>query len=153
MFNIELKEVHIGKAIKERLEELKMTKTEFGRLIGVPQQHVNRIFERETIETKKLIKISRALDFNFFALFCQFPTNISSYLSAVALGDGDANNNLGETAILSQLEILKVKLEEKEGTVADLRDQIGGLKDNVEQLKSNLRDKDEIITLYKERKV
>ena len=62
------------------------------------------------------------------------------------------NNNLGETAILSQLEILKVKLEEKEGTVADLRDQIGGLKDNVEQLKSNLRDKDEIITLYKERK-
>lgn len=153
MFNIELKEVHIGKAIKERLDALKMTKTEFGRLIGVPQQHVNRIFERETIETKKLIKISRALDFNFFALFCQFPTNISAYLSAVALGDGDANNNLGETAILSQLEILKVKLEEKEGTVADLRDQIGGLKDNVEQLKSNLRDKDEIITLYKERKV
>lgn len=87
MFNIELKEVHIGKAIKERLNELKMTKTEFGRLIGVPQQHVNRIFERETIETKKLIKISRALDFNFFALFCQFPTNISAYLSAVALGD------------------------------------------------------------------
>lgn len=63
------------------------------------------------------------------------------------------NNNIGETAILSQLEILKVKLEEREGTVADLRDQIGGLKDSVEQLKSNLRDKDEIITLYKERKV
>ena len=95
------------------------------------------------------MKICRALDFNFFALFCQFPTNISAYLSAVALGDGDANNNLGETAILSQLEILKVKLEEKEGTVADLRDQIGGLKDNVEQLKSNLRDKDEIINLLR----
>lgn len=152
MFNIELKEVHIGKAIKERLEEIKMTKTEFGRLIGVPQQHVNRIFERDTIETTKLMKICRALDFNFFALFCQFPTNISAYLSAVALGDGDANNNLGETAILSQLEILKVKLEKAEGTETDLRDQIAGLKDNIEQLKSNLRDKDEIITLYKERK-
>lgn len=149
MFNIELKEVHIGRAIKERLDALKMTKTEFGRLIGVPQQHVNRIFERDTIETKKLLKISRALEFNFFSLFCQFPTNISAYLLAVALGDGDANNNLGETAILSQLEILKVKLEEKEGTVADLRDQIGGLKDNVEQLKSNLRDKDEIINLLR----
>ena len=152
MFNIELKEVHIGKAIKERLEEIKMTKTEFGRLIGVPQQHVNRIFERDTIETKKLMRICRALDFNFFALFCQFPTNISDYLSAVALGDGDANNNLGETAILSQLEILKVKLGEARGTETDLRDQIAVLKDNIEQLKSNLRDKDEIITLYKERK-
>ena len=149
MFNIELKEVHIGKAIKERLEELKMTKTEFGRLIGVPQQHVNRIFERETIETKKLIKICRALDFNFFALFCKFPTNISAYLSADALGNGDANNNLGETAVLSQLEVMKVKLEKAEGTEKDLRDQISGLKDNVEQLKSNLQDKDEIINLLK----
>ena len=152
MFNIELKEVHIGKAIKERLEEIKMTKTEFGRLIGVPQQHVNRIFERDTFETKKLMRLCRALDFYFFALFCQLPTNISAYLSAVALGDGDANNNLGETAILSQLEILKVKLGEARGTETDLRDQIAGLKDNIEQLKSNLRDKDEIITLYKERK-
>lgn len=149
MFNVELKEVYIGKAIKERLEELKMTKTEFGRLIGVPQQHVNRIFERETIETKKLIKICRALDFNFFALFCKFPTNISAYLSAVALGNGDANNNLGETAVLSQLEVMKVKLEKAEGTEKDLRDQISGLKDNVEQLKSNLQDKDEIINLLK----
>ncbi len=149
MFNVELKEVHIGKAIRERLEELKMTKTEFGRLIGVPQQHVNRIFERETIETKKLLKICRALDFNFFALFCKFPTNISAYLSAVALGNGDANNNLGETAVLSQLEVMKVKLEKAEVTERDLRDQIGGLKDNVEQLKSNLHDKDEIINLLK----
>ena len=149
MFNVELKEVHIGKAIKERLEELKMTKTEFGRLIGVPQQHVNRIFERETIETKKLIKICRALDLNFFALFCKFPTNISAYLSAVALGDGDANNSLGETAVLSQLEVMKVKLEKAEGTEKDLRAQIAGLKDNVEQLKSNLQDKDEIINLLK----
>ncbi len=149
MFNVELKEVHIGKAIKKRLDELDMTKTEFGRRIGVPQQHVNRIFERETMETKRLIKVCRALDFNFFALFCTFPTNVNAYLAAVALGDGDAQNNIGEAAILSQLEVLKVKLEEKQGTVTDLRDQIAGLKDNVEQLKSNLRDKDEIINLIR----
>lgn len=142
MFNIELKEVHIGKAIKERLDKLKMTKTEFGRLIGVPQQHVNRIFERETIETKKLVVISRALDCNFFALFCQFPTKVSAYLSAVALGDGDANNSIGETAVLSQLEKLKVELKLTKEKEADLRDQIA-------QLKANLSDKDEIINLLR----
>lgn len=151
MFNIELKEVHIGQAIKKRLDELEMTKTEFGRRIGVPQQHVNRIFERETIETKRLVKICRALDFNFFALFCQFPTQVNAYLAAVALGNGDANNNIGETAILSQLEVLKVKLAGAESTETTLRDQISGLKDNVEQLKSNLRDKDEIINLLKQK--
>lgn len=149
MFNVELKEVHIGQAIKKRLDELEITKTEFGRRIGVPQQHVNRIFERETIETKRLVKICRALDFNFFALFCKFPTNVNAYLAAVALGDGDANNNIGEAAVLAQLEVLKVKLAGAETTEADLRDQIAGLKDNVEQLKANLRDKDEIINLLK----
>lgn len=149
MINVELKEVHIGKAIKERLDELKMTKTEFGRLIGVPQQHVNRIFERDTIETKKLVRICRALSYNFFALFCQFPTNVNAYLAAVALGDGDAHNNVGDTAILTQLEVYKVKLDGAASTEADLRDQIAGLKDSVEQLKSNLQDKDEIINLLK----
>lgn len=149
MFNVELKEVHIGQAIKKRLDELKMTKTEFGRLIGVPQQHVNRIFDRDTIETKKLVRICRALDFNFFALFCKFPTNVNAYLAAVALGDGDANNNVGDTGILTQLEVYKVKLESAKTTEADLRDQITVLKDNIEQLKANLRDKDEIVNLIK----
>lgn len=151
MFNAEPKEVHIGEAIKERFDGVRMTKTEFGRLIGVPQQHVNRIFERNTIDTQRLGRICRVLGFNFFELYCNFPTGISANMSAVALGNGDANNNLGEAALLSQLEILKVKLEEKEATVSDLRDRIDSLKDNVEQLKSNLRDKDEIINLLKDK--
>lgn len=151
MFNIELKEVHIGQAIKKRLDELEMTKTEFGRRIGVPQQHVNRIFERETIETKRLVKICRALDFNFFALFCQFPTQVNAYLAAVALGNGDASNNIGETAVLAQLESLKAKLESAQVVENGLRDQIAGLKDSIESLKGNLRDKDEIINLLKQK--
>lgn len=151
MFNVELKEVHIGKAIKERFDEVKMTKTEFGRLISVPQQHVNRIFERESIDTQKLAAISRALEFNFFALYCSFPTNVSAYLSAVALGNGDAQNNIGETALIAQMEVLKVQLDGAKSTEADLRDQIQGQKDNIEQLKSNLTDKDKIIALLEKK--
>ena len=48
MINAELKEINIGAVIKKRLDELEMTKSEFGRLIGVPQQHVNRIFEKDS---------------------------------------------------------------------------------------------------------
>lgn len=142
MINIEIKEIHIGRAIRNRLEELKMSKSEFGRLIGVPQQHINKLLEKETIDTGRLAKVCVALEFNFFALYCSFPTNVSAYLSAVALGNGDANNNIGETATLSQMELYKQKVEglvEKEAL----------LHDHIEQLKSQLRDKDDIIAILK----
>lgn len=151
MINIEIKDVHIGRAIRKRLEELKMSKSEFARQIGVPQQHINKLLDKETIDTGRLVKVCSALEFNFFALYCSFPTNVSAYLSAVALGNGDASNNVGDTALLSQLEVCKLKLEAANKSEAALQDQVNGLKDNVEQLKSNLRDKDEIIKLYKER--
>ncbi len=144
MINIEIKDIHLGQAIKKRFDETGMTKTEFGRLIGVPQQHVNRIFERETMETKKLIKVCRALEYNFFALFCQFPTNVNAYLAAVALGDGDANNNIGDTTLLAQLEVAKAKIEGLTAHNATLKDQ-------VEQLKSQLADKDAIIQLTRDK--
>lgn len=35
MINVELKPVHVGQEIAKRLDKLNMTKTEFGRLIGV----------------------------------------------------------------------------------------------------------------------
>ncbi|MDE7421406.1 MAG: helix-turn-helix domain-containing protein [Muribaculaceae bacterium] len=147
--NAELREIHIGAAIKKRLDELEMTKSEFGRLIGVPQQHVNRIFDKESIDTIRLAKICRALDFNFFALFCRFPTNVNAYLAAVALGDGDALNNIGDTALLAQIESQKVKVANLEKTEKDLRDQIAVLQRSVDQLTSQLGDKNEIINLLK----
>jgi len=151
MFNIQLKDVHVGQAIKKRYEATGMTKTEFGRLIGVPQQHINRIFERDTMETKKLAKICQALDYNFFALFCEFPTNVNAYLAAVALGNGDANNNIGEAAVLAEIELYKERVGGLKENTSTLKDQISTLKDTVEQLKSKLRDKDELIAIYKER--
>lgn len=142
MINIELKDIHIGQEIKKRLDELQMTKTEFGRRIGVPQQHVNRIFDRDTIETKRLVKICHALDFNFFALFCQFPTNVNAYLAAVTLGDGDANNNIGDTALLTQVEVYKERIAGLESNQETMRGRI-------EQMQSQLTDKETIIELLK----
>lgn len=151
MFNIELKEVHIGQAIDKRREELNMSKSEFGRLLKVPQQHVNRIFEKEYIDTAKLIKICRVLDFNFFALYCEFPDNVYAFMAAVAMGNGDALNCIGDAALASQVEQLNFKLSSMEENRDTLKDQIAVLKDQVEQLKSQLSDKDELISIYKQR--
>ena len=142
MMNIELKSVHVGQEIAKRLNELNMTKTEFGRLIGVQQQHVNRILERDTMETKKLYRVCQVLDMNFFALFCKFPTSVNAYLAAVVLGDGEAMNNIGDAAILSEIEKLK-------SDVRRFKESNDLLKDQIELLKNNMSDKDELIALYK----
>lgn len=149
MFNIELKEVHIGQAIDKRREELNMSKSEFGRLIKVPQQHVNRIFEKESIDTAKLVKICRVLNYNFFALYCEFPKNVYAFMAAVAMGNGDALNCIGDAALASQVEQLNFKIASINENRETLKDQITVLKDQVEQLKANLRDKDEIINLIR----
>ena len=141
MINIELKSVHVGQEIAKRLNELNMTKTEFGRLIGVQQQHVNR----DTMETKKLYRVCQVLDMNFFALFCKFPTSVNAYLAAVVLGDGEAMNNIGDAAILSEIEKLK-------SDVRRFKESNDLLKDQIELLKNNMSDKDELIALYKENK-
>jgi transcriptional regulator with XRE-family HTH domain len=148
MINIELKEVHVGQAIKKRLEELEMTKSEFGRLIGVPQQHINRILERDTMETKKLIKVCRVLEYNFFALFCEFPTSINAYLAAVALG-GNASYSVGDASLLAQMEASKIQADGLRENANLLKEQVEILKDQVEGLKKQLADKDELITIYK----
>ena len=149
MFNIELKEVHIGRAIDKRREELSMSKSEFGRLIKVPQQHVNRIFERETIETAKLVKICRVLDFNFFALYCDFPENVYAFMAAVAMGNGNALNYIGDAALSSQIEKQEQKIESMEENKSTLNARIADLKDQIDSLKSQLVDKDELIRVYK----
>lgn len=139
--DIELKEIHVGEVIKKRIEELNMTKSEFGRRAGISQQHVNRVLERETMETSKLVKICRILDINIFAQFCSFPTNINAYLAAVTMS-GDAKNVIGDAGVLAELEMQK---KESDGYQRDVM----RLEEMVRNLKSQLDDKNMIIELLK----
>lgn len=145
MTNIGLKDVHLGKAIKKVFDESKMNKSEFGRLIGVQQQHVNRIFEREDIDTKKLKLICKALDFNFFALYCELPPQINAHLSAVVNGSGQAYNGC-DHALVAEVEIYKAKYEGALDTQKAMKEQIDTLKD------TNAMYKDRIEELKKELK-
>jgi transcriptional regulator with XRE-family HTH domain len=146
--DIQLKEVHVGEEIRKRLEFLHMTKTEFGRRIGVPQQHVNRILERDTMETRKLVKVCHVLDENFFAMFCQFNiTNITSNLASLAVNSDGAHLNtiIGDAVAAQQLQSALDKIE-------TLKNDITRLEDANRQLKSQLDDKNELIEVYKNRR-
>ncbi len=67
---MKVENINIGLVIAHKLDELGLSKSEFGRRIGIPQQNVNRILDKSSIDTDKLISISEALDFNFFECFC-----------------------------------------------------------------------------------
>lgn len=148
--DIDVKPVHVGQAIDKRRLELGLSKSEFGRKIGVPQQHVNRILERETMETTKLIKVCQALDFNFFALFCSMSHQISAYLAAVTL-NGNAHNTIGDNELAAQLSKEQAVVESQKETIRLLKEQLDNLNTQINRLDSNLKDKDEIIRLLKER--
>ena len=114
---MKIERVNIGLAIEQKLNELGMSKSEFGRKIGIPQQNVNRILAKSNIDTEKLIKISEALGYNFFEHY------IGEH-NAVANGDGSVavsgNNNShviagGDTALLQErIKHLEDLLSEKE---------------------------------------
>lgn len=148
---INIKRVHVGAEIEKRRVELGLSKSELGRRIGVPQQHVNRILERETMETNRLVKVSEALDCNFFSLFCSVPQQISAYWAAVSL-QGSAHNIIGDTELAAQLEKEQSNTENLKETIKLLKEQIESLNSQIKRLDSNLKDKDAIIELLKERR-
>lgn len=61
--------IHIGKKIKEELYRQGVSVTEFAKKINRSRNVVYDIFERESIDTELLNKISRILNCNFFSLY------------------------------------------------------------------------------------
>jgi len=62
-------EIHIGKLIKEQVEISPLTKSEFARKIDKFPQNINEVFSKKSIDTDLLIKISDALNHDFFQYY------------------------------------------------------------------------------------
>ena len=61
--------IHIGEEIQERLRQKRMKVIEFSRRINTNRNNVYDIFNRKSIDTNLLEKISEALEFDFFRLY------------------------------------------------------------------------------------
>jgi plasmid maintenance system antidote protein VapI len=64
--------IHIGEIIKETVHQKKMDVTEFAKKINYTRRNVYKIFNKPSIETEVLVKISEVLGEN---LFIHFLTN------------------------------------------------------------------------------
>ncbi|MDR0743861.1 MAG: helix-turn-helix domain-containing protein [Tannerella sp.] len=60
-----MKNIHIGKLIKEKFKEKKMSKAEFARRINVHRSTIYLLFEQKSIDIELLFNISKVLDYNF----------------------------------------------------------------------------------------
>jgi hypothetical protein len=61
--------IHIGKIIRQHLEEAGMTKSEFARRINTSPQNIYGIFKRKSCDTELLREISRVLNYDFFQYY------------------------------------------------------------------------------------
>ncbi|WP_419544825.1 helix-turn-helix domain-containing protein [Odoribacter laneus] len=61
--------LHIGELIHKRVQELKLTNSQFAKLINCHRTNVNNIYKQETIDVAKLQKISEVLHVDFFKYY------------------------------------------------------------------------------------
>lgn len=117
-----IERVNIGLSIEQKLNELGMSKSEFGRKIGVPQQNVNRILDKTSIDTDKLATISEALGYNFFKEYTDDLSDTSMEVSLAGNnnqvnGNGAHNNINGDISAAiweERVKSLEALLAEKE---------------------------------------
>ncbi|MBV8038911.1 helix-turn-helix domain-containing protein [Bacteroides sp. AN502] len=61
--------IHIGKLIREKMIERKCTVVSMARQLSCGRANVYKIFEKYSIDTELLMKISVTLDYDFFSLY------------------------------------------------------------------------------------
>lgn len=61
--------MHIGEKVKARAKDLRIGPTELAKKIRTSKQNIYGIYSRESIDTALLQKLSKALDFDFFAYY------------------------------------------------------------------------------------
>lgn len=59
--------VHVGRLIKAEMERQERTPSWLARHIGCDRTNVYRIYDRQSIDTELLLRISRVLHYDFFA--------------------------------------------------------------------------------------
>lgn len=62
-------QIHIGQAIRRRLDESGHSVVWFARQLSVSRSNVYILFEKRSIDTNILLRISLLLDFDFFSLY------------------------------------------------------------------------------------
>lgn len=129
--NTPSEKIHIGRAILEVLREKGMAKRQFAARLGKQATNINRLFEKESIETALLQQICGILDYDFFRLFTTCP---STGIGSVNAGDGAiiAGHDV------SVADALRARMSDKDELIEALRARIADKDDLIASLRAHL---------------
>lgn len=84
---MKINRVNIGEIIREKVEQMGMSKAEFARKLGLQRQNIEKtVFMKNSLDTDLLCLICETLDFNFFTLFSDSEAcNNSDYKTPIEL--------------------------------------------------------------------
>ena len=103
--------VNIGLAIEQRVNELGISKSELARRLGIAQQNVNKVvFSKESLDTAKLMEISKALDYNFFELYANISMKKTSLFNTSKLQSLINERGLGNIEFASKVGVTRSEL-------------------------------------------
>jgi plasmid maintenance system antidote protein VapI len=106
----QMKDIHIGSIIKQKLAESSMTIKEFADNIHCDRTTVYDIFKRKSIDTERLIKISQVLNFDFInEIYLKQPSKISSLQKNAVFIAVEVDKNIIEKIDLPNEFILLIK--------------------------------------------
>ena len=67
---MKIEDVNLGRIIFNLLEEKGLSKGQFADILGIKRQNINRdVFEKMSLDTSLVCRISEILDYNLFTLF------------------------------------------------------------------------------------
>ena len=132
----------IGNKIKEVFEMRNMRLSDFALKIGTARQNVYRIFERESLDTQMLMKISEILDHDFFQYCRPTVSQISKPEESISISNQEVE------VLSSQLEAATKEIEFLRKIVV-LREEEKGLVES--KLKIQLELSDAIINNLREK--
>ena len=116
---MKFEKINIRLLIEQKMNELGVSKSERARRSGIANQNINRVLERTSIDTDKLIAISEALNFNFFDCF---HSNENSTVTADNGGVAIAGNGTVHhfsTSTSSELAVLRERVKSLEALLAE----------------------------------
>ena len=128
--NIKLKDFKLIENIEKVINDLRLTKAEVAKRLGKDQSaFIKKYTKKGNVNVIELYELSQALDYNFFADFCDFPTSQDILNITEKVGANNGSDEVWEKyreEIIKNAELQKQikELEEKLAECEELKAQV-----------------------------
>lgn len=117
---MKFEKINIGLLIEQKMNELNVSKSEMARRSGIANQNINRVLERSSIDTDKLVAISEALDFNFFDCYHSNKCNgVTADNGGVAVAGNSTAHHFTTNSSVETAAVLQERIKSLEALLAE----------------------------------